>query len=373
MAPTETELLRLGLLAYEAASEPGVWPRFLQLYNDAISSDATLIQLHDLHRNTSQISVVFGINSPLKQSYNEHYSKLNVWRNGGRSLYVPGAVNLDQEQCPRSLLERSEFYNDFLRRLGADHSMGAVLARRQNQVPTLTALRGGPKGPYGEEERRVAQFLLPYLSRAWALYERLELLEAGESVLENLPLGIVFLAVSGVMLYANRSADRILHAGDGFSLENGKPGSSERTADAQLRKAIAHALSPAVPPGPVGLTVPRRSFRHAYQVVVAPLRARFPQFNGTPVPRAVIFINDPDCSRPANLGLLVQLFGLTPKEADIASKLSEAKSIEQAAEEMGITYETARTHLRRIFSKTGVSRQTELVLMMARLPRPELE
>lgn len=121
------------------------------------------------------------------------------------------------------------------------------------------------------------------------------------------------------------------------------------------------------------MMVPRPSFRRAYQVVVAPLRSRFPQFNGTPVPRAVAFISDPERSRPAPRDLLVQLFGLTPKEADMTSKLSEAKSVEQAAEEMGITYQTARTHLRRIFSKTGVSRQTELVLMLARLPRPDLE
>ena len=32
------------------------------------------------------------------------------------------------------------------------------------------------------------------------------------------------------------------------------------------------------------------------------------------------------------------------------------------------TYETARTHLRRIFSKTGTSRQAELILLIARHP-----
>jgi hypothetical protein len=98
MAPTETELLSLALLAYEAASEPALWARFLELYNDAISSDATLLQLHDLEHSNSHIFASFGISSPLKQSYNEHYSKLNVWRDRGRSLYTAGAVNLDQEQ-----------------------------------------------------------------------------------------------------------------------------------------------------------------------------------------------------------------------------------------------------------------------------------
>ena len=56
----------------------------------------------------------------------------------------------------------------------------------------------------------------------------------------------------------------------------------------------------------------------------------------------------------------MQTYKLTRKEAMLAAKLSEGKSVEQAAEELAITYETARTHLRRIFSKTGTSRQAEL-------------
>lgn len=52
----------------------------------------------------------------------------------------------------------------------------------------------------------------------------------------------------------------------------------------------------------------------------------------------------------------------------LAARLFEGKSLEQVAGELAITYETARTHLRRIFSKTGTSRQAELVLLIARLP-----
>lgn len=77
---SETELLRLAVAAYEAAAEPALWPRFLEFYNDAVSSDTVILQIHDLDRNRSNILSGFNINSPLRQSYNEHYSKLNVWR-----------------------------------------------------------------------------------------------------------------------------------------------------------------------------------------------------------------------------------------------------------------------------------------------------
>jgi DNA-binding CsgD family transcriptional regulator len=87
-----------------------------------------------------------------------------------------------------------------------------------------------------------------------------------------------------------------------------------------------------------------------------------------PAPLAVVLITDPERQEPASADLMMQIFKLTPKEAALAAKLSEGKSVERAAEESAISYETARTHLRRIFSKTGTSRQAELLLMMARLP-----
>jgi DNA-binding CsgD family transcriptional regulator len=82
----------------------------------------------------------------------------------------------------------------------------------------------------------------------------------------------------------------------------------------------------------------------------------------------LVLITDPEGQTPVSTRMLIQLFELTRKEAAMAAKLSEGKSVEQAAVELSVTYETARTHLRRIFSKTGTSRQAELLLLMARLP-----
>ena len=355
-------------MAYEAAAEPGAWPGFMKRFTEAVSADSCVLQIHDLERHTSVILSGFGISSPFTKSYNEHYSKLNVWRERGRALYTAGRVNLGEEQCPRPLLERSEFYNDYLLRIGGEYSMGAVIAREKNQAPTLTALRGRGKHQFGEAEREIARFLLPHLGRAWTVLQRLELLSAGESVLDTLPLGVVYLKADARAIYWNRAADEIFRGNDGLCLRNGVLSAEDLRADAQLRKAVHDALSPGRPPGPASVAIPRVSLGRDYQVVAAPIRGRSRQFVGTPQPLVVVLITDPQRQKPASAGLLMQMYKLTPKEAALAAKLSEAKPVEQAAEELAITYETARTHLRRIFSKTGTSRQTELLLLMARLP-----
>jgi len=61
------------------------------------------------------------------------------------------------------------------------------------------------------------------------------------------------------------------------------------------------------------------------------------------------------------VGLAQQLFQLTPAETALAIQLANGLSLEEAAEALNIRRNTARAHLRSIFSKTGVRRQTELV------------
>ena len=65
--------------------------------------------------------------------------------------------------------------------------------------------------------------------------------------------------------------------------------------------------------------------------------------------------------------MLVQLFGLTPAEALLASELARGFSLDEAARHLGISRNTARVHLQAIFTKTRTTRQAELLQLCARL------
>jgi DNA-binding CsgD family transcriptional regulator len=68
--------------------------------------------------------------------------------------------------------------------------------------------------------------------------------------------------------------------------------------------------------------------------------------------------------------LVQALFDVTPAEARVALALGEAASVDDAARRLGVSRETVRSHLRAIFSKTGVSRQSALVRSLAGLSPP---
>jgi len=69
----------------------------------------------------------------------------------------------------------------------------------------------------------------------------------------------------------------------------------------------------------------------------------------------------------SDLDLVQSLFGLAPAEARVATLIGAGLSPRQAAAKLGISEENARTTLKRVFAKVGVSRQSELAILLAKL------
>jgi len=66
---------------------------------------------------------------------------------------------------------------------------------------------------------------------------------------------------------------------------------------------------------------------------------------------------------------LMDHYGLTAKEAMLTARLCDGcNSLDEAADDMGIGIGTARSHLKRVFSKTGAQRQIDLVKLVLSNP-----
>jgi PAS domain S-box-containing protein len=65
--------------------------------------------------------------------------------------------------------------------------------------------------------------------------------------------------------------------------------------------------------------------------------------------------------------LVERLFALAPAEARVAALIGSGLSPRQAAEKLGISEGTVRTVLKHVFTKVGVSRQSELAVLLTKL------
>jgi DNA-binding CsgD family transcriptional regulator len=107
----------------------------------------------------------------------------------------------------------------------------------------------------------------------------------------------------------------------------------------------------------------RPSGRPALEVVVTPIR-RESSSMFTSTAAAAIFVADPDTRAERPPEQLRRLYGLTPKEAQVASRLVSGMSPAEIRDDLGVTIHTVRGHLKQLFAKTGTHRQAELVRVL---------
>jgi DNA-binding CsgD family transcriptional regulator len=180
-------------------------------------------------------------------------------------------------------------------------------------------------------------------------------------------IGVFVLDSLRRVVFTNPAANVLL--GDGLDLVDGQlraiAPASDRM-DAAIGQAIADTGDPAARPVPI--VIRRARPRRPLAVHVMPIHTfddpaeHFPERA-----RALILIIDADAGSPPSAALVRELFGLTDGEARVAALIGSGLRPQEAAAELGVAVETARTVLKRVFQKVGVSRQSELTALMARL------
>ena len=79
---------------------------------------------------------------------------------------------------------------------------------------------------------------------------------------------------------------------------------------------------------------------------------------------AAIFVADPDARAERPPERLRRVYGLTRREAEVASRLVEGMSPSEIRDALGVTIHTVRGHLKQLFAKTDTHRQAELVRVL---------
>jgi DNA-binding CsgD family transcriptional regulator len=365
---SESDLIGLIGLVYDATENPSLWAEFLQRYAGAFGADLAFYQLQCVGIRAFEMISAIGFSLPLVEP--DIRSSPRLTPEYARHHYLRGSVILDDQMCPRPDRVRSEFYNDSSAPMGDVHGATEMVDGDGSDALLLAAMRGPQRPPFGETERKGLQVLLPHVTRAKAVGARLQMFDASTSVLDALDVAIVFMTSSGELIHCCEAAETIIANADGLSVINGRLHATEPRLDARLREALrAAACAGRAIDSPATVTIDRTSAKRPYQLLLSPLRHGLATFAGVRQPEVVLLIVDPEHMRPAAIDVLKRAFGLTRREAALASALSTGKPIDAAADEIGMAYETARSHLRRIFDKTQTSRQTELMTVLARLPK----
>jgi DNA-binding CsgD family transcriptional regulator len=170
-----------------------------------------------------------------------------------------------------------------------------------------------------------------------------------------LPFGVILSAPDGSLVHANPLARHLLARHQPLGVgSDGRLTADQANATRRLRDAI-RAVAGGETPRVVWQGTPASGPHQA--VVVRPVA----RHNGN-ASVAAIFVADPR-SLPRE-STLRELHGLTPAEARVALEMLQGHSVAQAAQRLGISPNTVKTQLQRVFEKLQVSRQTEMVRLL---------
>jgi DNA-binding CsgD family transcriptional regulator len=193
------------------------------------------------------------------------------------------------------------------------------------------------------------------------------LFEALGSTLDSLVIGVVIVADQGRILHANQAAQRMLAAKSPIVSLAGCLCALQPDLTKELRRAIATAQADAKGIAGIGIGVPLvDKTMAAVTAHVLPLACGDRQA----ATAAAVFVTPSGASLPAEIGTVARIFSLTPAESRLLRQLISGASLTEAACALGVTEATARTHRNHIFTKTGVSRRADLLVLVTRLVPP---
>ncbi|MFC7516795.1 helix-turn-helix transcriptional regulator [Herbaspirillum sp. GCM10030257] len=261
----------------------------------------------------------------------------------------------------------SPFYQEFLQPFGVHYIMGADVRTADGGECRLRVCRPRNMPNFAERDKMLCTTLLPHFKRAVQLHGRLDRVESERKLyagaMDRLMVGTVILDENGHILQTNRMADTILQVGDGMRILNNMPHATHPADNRELQRLIKSALEGqgnARASLIDALSITRSSGRRNLGIVVHSVPPN-EWSERVRRPAAVLYIRDPEQKAQAPHDIVRQLFNFTPAETNLAMLLADGLPLEEAALELGIRRNTARAHLRAIFSKTDVTRQTELV------------
>ncbi|MPZ58986.1 MAG: hypothetical protein GEU91_21365 [Rhizobiales bacterium] len=379
-----TDALELIGHIYDAAFDAALWPEVLIRLTDAVGGAE--VCMFDSDPRTHSAALIAPRHDPdyvrsMRDEWLRREFEASSSTFGQRLLGAPAGQVLDAHQLVPDEFFRTDFYNEWWRPQGLS-LFGIGTKWRVGPHEWGFCFVHGSSGPgeFEVENAKLFGLIAPHLVRAAELHHRLRHFKLEqESALVGLnrpDRGVIFVDATARVVYANDTAADLIRARDGLLVDRSELTALDSDASTVLRRMIAGCADRRLTKG--GSVDVRRGERLPLHILVAPFRATRWQdrdaWLGFLRPVAILIVNDPELERQTYKAHLQEEFRLTPAETEVALEISKGDGRDAAAARLAITPGTLRIHLQRVFEKTGVHRQAELVRLLAdaRGRRPRL-
>lgn len=352
---------------YEAAARPELWRSALGELAATVDSYGAFM-LHHRPEGAVLHAASDSMGPFLKAFFAEGWNRNNPRETLARALRVdPDEIMTDATLPGATDAGYQRWQSGFLDRFGLKHFLSVFLLGGYHPAPfALTVERERRSGPFSEDEIAAMKAALPHFRRAARL--TIAVGEAAQTGMVDafsaLNKAAILLDDLGAVVRANAPAEALL--GDALLISRGRLRASSG-AHRNLTQLIASVCRPdaAIATPKTDAIAVRRESGPPLVVQAAPLvNAARDIFQCA---RAILLITPLHRLPEVGEAILHQAFGLTPAEVNLARMIIAGKSMPEAADELGVSAHTTRTHLKSMFAKTQTRSQSELAVMLSRL------
>ncbi len=367
---TEDGFERVLANLYKAALGDVEWASTAALINDTLQTNGHSVTYVDPGQGVqSEICLSrFFVGNQRREDMEQLYFRDYFWRDEA----IPRLSGLREGE----LAHKSDLYTDHEKKTSAAYNEFRCVNKTQNGLfMTLAGLDGcgvvmsfgdsAERGGWRHDQIQAIERLAPHIhqfARVRLAMADAEALGASlAELLENRRSGFIQLNRRGRILEANDRARDILLKRDGLSDDEGMLTVERQAEDAQLQRLLAQALPRFGLLGTGGsMKITRWQTRAPLVLEIHPVRLMGTEHRDRKV-AALVLIVDPAARPRVDPGLVAWVLDLTPTEARVAVALSSGQTVAGIADALGCAESTVRTHLKQVYRKQGIHRQTELV------------
>jgi DNA-binding CsgD family transcriptional regulator len=311
----------------------------------------------------------------------EHYMRLykdTYYQHGPIANSVCGDIEQIisvPDLVPYDEFRRGRFYQEWAEPQGWVDVAMVALERSATSCAYLNVARHEGSGMVDDEMRLRLALVVPHMRRAMSICKTIESKEAETAtfadIFDGLNTGLIVVDGNCGIVHANTAGKDILSTGDFLRSIGGRLAAGDAIVDQTLREAVAGIENSDGEANAKSIALPLAARDgERYLAHVLPLTSVARRRAGATSAAAAMFVRKAALNAPSPPEVIGSTFNLTPAELRVLFAIVEIGGVPDVAAALGVADTTVKTHLSRVFEKTGSARQADLVKLVAGYATP---
>jgi DNA-binding CsgD family transcriptional regulator len=375
-----TEIERLSRLIgdiYDAALDPSRWYETLHNLAGFVGGSGSTLYFTNTLRLTGASQYDWGIDPSFKQSYFDTYIKFDP-TTPARFLFDVEQVYSTVDIVPYDEFLETRFYKEWGKPQNMIDMIQATLDKTATSFSACGVILSEKEGPADGETYRRMRLVVPHIRRAALIGNAIDLRKSEAAqfadTLDGLSAGMFLVDETGRIVHANASGQAMLLEGSLLRSPEGRLTTNESNIERGLYEVFAAAAGGDEAVGTRGIAVPllardgERYVAHVLPLTSGARRRAGAAYSAV----AAVFVHKAALDTPSPPEIIAKTFKLTPAELRVLLAIVNIGGVPEVAAALGVADTTVKTHLGRLFEKTGTGRQADLVKLVAEFSNPLL-